>query len=415
MAINSFEDFLNAFKKRIPEGSGLIIDTSKMDELKKIYENKEKISKIEDFCVKASDVKDKQAEDKKKEEKQKQEEKQNKTVINEIAPSENKENTNDIANNQEADNSWKNALEKEWRFWGSDQNLVYEDASLPNEPEKLSFRFYKSEKDKNDRNFEAEISYNGPNNLTLTSQKGKTPDEKYFQKAVELAMKEGTAIEFGEIKSAEFKAKLLAACIKSGAEMVNMPDAEEMSKWPDELKKMVEDAKAQAGQTANSQEGNAANTENKQEIPSPQKLSAKEKIAALRAQIQQRNDKLDAATKDGKTLSAEERKAIEQEGMTAEEIKLRELRGQAKEGNKQAGHELDKRRYNTMTDEFKYEREVEVDEKGQAKTDDKGKPVYKKDKDGNFVYKVNDKGQKIKTPQYEAFLKNAANYLSQQK
>lgn len=414
MAINSFEDFLDAFKKRIPEGSGLIIDTSKMDELKKIYESKSKISKIEDFCVKASDVKNKQAEDKKKEEKQKQEqeEKQNKTVINEVAPSENKENTNDIANNQEVDNSWKNALEKEWRFWGSDQNLVYEDASLPNEPEKLSFRFYKSEKDKNDRNFDAEISYNGPNNLTLTSQKGKTPDEKYFQKAVELAMKDGTAIEFGEIKSAEFKAKLLAACIKSGAAMVNMPDAEEMSKWPDELKKMVEDAKAQTGQTANTQE---INNENKQEEQTQQKLSAAERIAALRTQIQQRNEKLNAATQEGKTLSKEEREAIEFEGMSAEEIKLRKLRGQAKDGDKKAAHELDQRRYNTMTDEFKYEREVDVDEKGQAKTDDKGKPVYKKDKDGNFVYKLNDKGQKIKTPQYEAFLKNSANHLSQQK
>ncbi len=413
--IKNFEDFLEAFKARIPQG--MVIDTEKMDDLKKIYETKGKIDKIENFCVKAEDVKNKQETNKE------QQNKENATVINEVAPQRSEENTNAPAPvaTQNEDNNWKSEIEKEWRFWGSENNLLYEDASLPNEPETLSLRFYKSEEDKKSHNFEAEISYNGPNNLTLTSPKGKTPDEKYFQKTVELAMKNGTAIEFGDIKSPEFKAKLLAACIKNGAEVTNMPTAEEIAKWPDELKKMVEDARTQAGQTANNQEGNTANTqeantENKQEEQSQQNSSTKNKIAELRARIQNRNANLEeareAAMITGGELLKEDVKAIEQEGMTAEEIKLRELRGQAKEGDKKAGHELDKRRYNTMTDEFKYEREVEVDEKGQAKTDDKGKPVYKKDKDGNFVYKQNDKGQKIKTAAYEAFLKRAGNNLS---
>lgn len=434
--IKNFEDFLEAFKSRIPQG--MVIDTQKMEDLKKIYENKGKISKIEDFCVKAEDVKQKQEQNKEQQNKENESSKKEKaTVINEVAPERSEENTNAPAPAQNEDSNWKSEIEKEWRFWGSDNGLIYEDSSLPNEPETLSLRFYKSEKDKKERNFDAEISYNGPNNLTLTSPKGQTPDEKYFQKAVELAMKNGTAIEFGDIKSPEFKAKLFAACIKNGAEVVNMPTAEEMAKWPDELKKMVEDAKTQAAQTANNQEGNTANaqgantnnnqentaantqeanTENKKEEQTQQNSSAKSKIAELRARIQNRNANLEeareAAMITGGELLKEDVKAIEQEGMTAEEIKLRELRGQAKEGNKQAGHELDKRRYNTMTDEFKYEREVEVDEKGQAKTDDKGKPVYKKDKDGNFVYKQNDKGQKIKTAAYEAFLKRAGNNLS---
>ena len=131
------------------------------------------------------------------------------------------------------------------------------------------------------------------------------------------------------------------------------------------------------------------------------------RIAELRKQIQNRNANMaeaqEAAMAAGGELRPEDKKAIEQEGMSAEEIKLRELRGQAQAGDKQARHELDARRYNTMTDEYKYKR---------LTTEENGKQVFVKDDNGNYMYETDENNKKIKTEAYQAFLKRAKENLS---
>ncbi len=390
----SFEEYKEEFQKNIPQG--YILNEEKLEQLKTAFEKGEKIN-VEDYYKKDETKKEDSKKDEKdnsqnndtpskedKVEDKKDENNVKKLVVNEgETAEEQKEKTSE-------DNLWKEAYAKEWRTWGEQNNLEFQDASVPSKGDSLSFRFI----DGKEQGFAAEITYDSPYNIRLRGSDGKIPDSKYFEKAVSMAVNNGTAIEFGNIKSPEFKAKLLAACYKQGnAQIINGPTAEEMAAWPDDLKKMVEDAKAQAGKTAPEKE-KETKTENKQEVKN-EPTAAMKRIAELRKQIQDRQSKLDAAAKD---ISPEERKAIEQEGMSAEEIKLRELRGQAKEGDKKAASELYARREKTLTDEFKYEREVEGVKDG--------KPIYKKDKDGNFVYKQNDKGQKIETAAYKAFLKN---------
>lgn len=293
-------------------------------------------------------------------------------------------------NSNTSDGSWKEAYAKEWRLWGVDNHLEYKDASLPSKGDALSFRFYESKS----KDYAAEITYTSPYSVSMRGCDGKIPDSKYFEKAVSMAINNGTAIEFGNIKSPEFKAKLLAACYKQGnAQVINAPSQEEMSQWPDNLKKMVEEAKTAAQKSAQQKETKKPTKQ--EEKTQTNNIS---KIAEMKKQILNRQAKLAEAKNSGKTLSPEEQKAIEQEGMSAEEIKLRDLRGLAKAGDKKAASELYARREKTLTDEFKYEREVEGEKDG--------KPVYKKDKDGNFIYKQNDKGQKIETAAYKAFLEN---------
>ena len=295
------------------------------------------------------------------------------------------------------DASWKEKIAQEWKVWGTKNKLEYQDASIPSKGDGLCFRF----RDGSNEDYAAEINYSSPYNLSIKGCNGKTPDSKYFEKAVSMAVANGTAIEFGNISSPEFKAKLLAACYKQGnIQIVNGPSAEEMASWPEELKKMIEEAKAAAPQQTQQEEKTPSQEDKTHPKQEEQELSpAQKRIAELRKQIQNRQSKLEAAAKD---ISPEERKAIEQEGMTAEEIKLRELRGQAKEGDKKAGHELDAHRYNTMTDEFKYKRLMTVEN---------GKEVPVKDDNGKDIYLTDDKGKKIKTDAYKAFLAKAGNNL----
>lgn len=378
----TFEEYKKEIQDKLPKG--YILDEDKMDKLKEAFDKGEKINE-QDF---AKPEKDSQ---KHEENNKDQKDKKVTRVSEDLAAEEENANSQDV--------SWKEAYAKEWKLWGDYNHLEFKDASIPTRDNALSFRFYEGKS----KDYAAEITYSSPYNISLRGSNGQIPDSKYFEKAVSMAVNNGTAIEFGNISSPEFKAKLLAACYKQGnAQIVNGPTEEEMSKWPDELKKMVADAQAASQQqTPPTQEQTQQPQE--QTPPQPEMTPAMKRIAELRKQIETRQSKLEDATKEGKTLSAEEQKAIEQEGMSAEEIKLRELRGQAKAGDKKAGHELDTRRYNTMTDEFKYKRLTK---------EENGKEVFVKDDNGNYIYETDDKGKKIKSDAYKAFLAKAGNNLT---
>ena len=380
----SFEEYIKELQKKLPKGT--VLDESKRDALKEAFEKGEKIN-IADFSKAAEEQTPAE-----------QQASTQATTINETV-----DNTPATNENESSDlnKSWKEEYAQEWQNWGEQNRLEFQDASIPSKGDGICFRFFEGKS----KDYAAEINYTSPYNVTIRGNGGKIPDNKYFEKTVSWAVAKGTAIEFGNITSPEFKAKLLAACYKQGnAQIVNGPTEEEIAAWPEELKKMVEDAKAAAQQQAPQQEQQAAPQPDQQaEAPQQEQTPAQKRIAELRQQIQDRHTKLDDATKNGKTLTPEEQKAIEQEGMSAEEIKLRELRGQAKAGDKKAGHELDARRYNTMTDDFKYKRLTK---------EENGKEVPLTDDNGNYMYEQDDNGKRVKSEAYKAFLRRAGNNLS---
>ena len=345
---------------------------------KKIQEAFDEGIKVEDFVVSVQ---------KEKQDSEKKEEPKNRLTINEGENS-----SKEQEKTQEENTSWKDIYHKEWKTWAEQNKQVLIDVNAPNADGPLSFRLYENEDKKSKGEFAAELSYNNPYNVSLKGYNEQIPDAMYFEKIVQMAKANGTAIEFGEIKTPEFKAKLWAACLRNKVNTVNTPGKEEFQQWPKQWQDYV---------TKAHQESNAENKEKeKEQTPSKPKTGA-ERIAELRQKKEELKEVELAAKAAGGEVKEEDRYTIL--GLTKEEIKLRELRGQAKDGDIKAQTELDKRRHKTMTDEYKYEREVELDDKGQPKKDENGKPVYKKDKDGNFVYKTNEKGQKIKTAAYQAF------------
>lgn len=318
-------------------------------------------------------------------------------------------------NEENADKSWKEKTLNSWKEWAdkNDKDLgVYED---PEHPEFLKFKVFSKGADKEKDQYENDVIYTSPTNVSIKGKDGKVPGIEAMEATIAAAKSvNGPNISFGNIQSPEFKANLMIACLRDPEiNMVNAPTAEEIATFPKELQDKI--AEAQAARAKKQPEN--TNESKPQEKTEPELSPAQKRIAELRKQIETRNANIaeakEAALVAGGELLDKDLKEISQEGMSAEEIKLRELRGQAKAGDKTAGHELDKRRYNTMTDEYKYVREVEMEADGKTeKKDEKGNPVYKRDKDGNFVYKTNEKGQRIKTPQYEAFLTKAGNNLS---
>lgn len=379
----TFDEYKKEVQSKLPEG--FVLDEDKLEKLKEAYDKGEKINE-QDFAKKANQNKDTQKSPKKT------------TTVNEGEIPEETTNTNS------EDASWKEKYAKEWKNWSIDNHLEFQDASVPTKGDALNLRFYEDKS----KDYAAEITYNSPYSISMRGSNGNIPDSKYFEKAVNMAINNGTAIEFGAINSPEFKAKLLAACYKQGnAQVINAPTEEEIATWPDNLKKMIEEAKLAGQQPVKEQPTPSQEQTPPKQETKPELTPAMKRIAELRKQIQTRNANLkeaeEAAMAAGGELRQEDKEAISKEGMSAEELKLRELRGQAKAGDKKAAHELDARRYNTMTDEFKYKRLTK---------EENGKEVFVKDDNGNYIYETDEKGKRIKTDAYQAFLTKAGKDMS---
>lgn len=364
----TFDEYKKEISESLPQG--YVLDENKLEELKKAFEKGEKIN-AQEFAIEEKST-------------------PKRTVINEESlPEEPRE--------EAQDSSWKEKYAKEWQLWGEHNRLEFKDASIPARGDALSFRFYEGKSN----DFAAEITYETPYNINLRGSDGKIPDSKYFEKAVSMAIENGTAIEFGNISSPEFKAKLLAACYKQGnAQIVNGPTEEEISKWPDNLKKLI----------AQSRPKPQPKQEQKQEQApqQPQEKTPIQKIAELRARIQARDEKIKKAQEEakasGKTFSEAEKETLYQEDMSAEEKLLRNLRKQSKSGDSKATQELYARREKTLTDDFKYNRVIMKNENDEPIYKD-GKPEYIKDEKGNYIYEQDENtGENIKSEAYKAFL-----------
>lgn len=327
---------------------------------------------------------------------------------------------------QDENTGWKEKTLNSWKEWANknDKDLgVYED---PEHPEFLKFKVFAKGADKEKDAYETDVIYTSQNNVSLKGKDGKVPNIEAMEAAVAAAKSvNGPNISFGNISSPEFKANLMIACLRDPEiNMVNAPTAEEIATFPKELQDKI--AEAQAARQKN-QENDSKTQETKTQSKETKEPETKEqkpelsptqkRIAELRKQIETRDANIaeakEAAMAAGGEVRQEDLDAIAKEGMTPEEIKLRELRGLAKNGDKDAAHQLDVRREKMMSDDYKYVREVEMEADGKTEKKDKdGKPVYKKDDKGNYVYKTDDKGNRVESDAYKAFKIRAAQNMS---
>lgn len=472
MADTTFKPF-DEVKEQLSQNlaEGMVIDDDKMGDLKKAYEAANgDLSKI-DLSLYSKPKEDTPAKP---------------AVVNQ-----------EPAQQSEApkEGNWKEDVLKEWQQWADKQEKVLATYNDPDHPENLSFRIYANKEAQAQDNYEADFSYSGPRNVTLKGKDGQVPADEYFDELVaQLKAANGPQIEFGNIRSDEFKAKLLAACLRDkDIVVVNGPNEQEIAGWDKGLQEKV--AKATAERENASQEEKSksplydaaknivkTSLEDKKELDL-EKLTPEDKVlymAAAMDVIEEMNQgkqieeirkakeeivfkgalKYDEAgkfldklpederkaaqkglksytfmalrnigkdrvgqrfekDKDGNIVSHEDKPAAkswkeidaQQDNLNDTQKKLRNLRLGVRNGDAKAKEEMDKRRAQTMTDEFKYVREVEMSEDGKTpKVDEKNKPVYKKDKDGNFVYQTDEKGSKIETDAYKAFKQRLNSY-----
>lgn len=352
--------------------------------------------------------------------------------------------------------NWKEDVLKEWQEWSNKNNKVLATYEDPEQKDNLSFRIYASKEAQAKNDFEADFAYSGPRNVTLKGKDGQVPADEYFDKLVaQLKAENGPQIEFGNIKSEEFKAKLLAACLRDKEiEVVKGPSPQEISAWPKELQDKVAAATEtrETRETPKKEEEKfllydaakkvvettfkdkteldienlkpedkvlymAAAMELKgKEIGEGQftikgALSAQEALNVIKSLPEEERTKVSPGMVKYKIYETQQKLAEHKKNMSKEQQDSMDLRQKYRSGDSKAREEMDKRRANTMTDEYKYVRETEMEADGKTpKADEKGNPIYKKDKDGKFVYKTDDKGNRIETPHYQAIKQRLNSY-----
>lgn len=234
MADKSFEELKEELKSKLE--AGYILDDEKMADLEQaLKDNGNDISKID---ISKYSKKEQEAPESSNDQKNQG------TVISDHDNS-GDENTHEPS--EPVDENWKEDYKREWRQWAEENNKEFEDVNIPGSGNDVQIRLFDSKEQKKKGEYAAQISYKSPHNVSLSGANGKVPDSKYFEQTVALAMKKnGPDIEFGDINSPEFKAKLLAACYTNGANPVNSPTEEEMAQWPKELQDMVNAAKEKA-------------------------------------------------------------------------------------------------------------------------------------------------------------------------
>jgi len=134
-------------------------------------------------------------------------------------------NVNEIVNEPE-DNNWIEKKRNSWKRWCEEEHTdpyIYEE----NKEFKtgLEFDVYKTQKDKEEGNKAASIHYESERDVTISTEKGKTPDYEFFDKLAKEAKSDGVpGITFEGEMTPEFKARLAVACLENGLNIENGPE-----------------------------------------------------------------------------------------------------------------------------------------------------------------------------------------------
>lgn len=139
------------------------------------------------------------------------------------------------AKNEETKN-WQEKTLSEWKNWAKDNHKRIETYEPETAPKNLAFKIYSNREEADKDNYEADIHYKESNHMVV---KGK-PGNEVFDGIVAMAKKNSNKITFGNIKSDEFKARLLLACLKDREiEAINAPKIEDLQNIPEDLKEAL--------------------------------------------------------------------------------------------------------------------------------------------------------------------------------
>lgn len=152
-----------------------------------------------------------------------------------------------VSAGQKEEKNWQEETLNSWKDWAKGHHKRIETYEPETAPKDLAFKIYPSNKEADKEKFEADIHYKEANHMVV---KGK-PGNEVFEGIVAMAKKNGNQIIFGNIKSDEFKARLLLACLKdSEIEMTNAPKIDDLQDIPEDLKEALHNqAKQKTGES----------------------------------------------------------------------------------------------------------------------------------------------------------------------
>ena len=132
---------------------------------------------------------------------------------------------------------WKDKTLAYWQEWSQKNNKIVQEYKPADEQTVLAFKVYENQEEAQKDVFDADISYDKENNVTIKGHQGKAPSDAVFAALVAQAKENGQEICFGDIKTDLFKAKLWLACLnEKDVKMVNPPKLSKLTDLPEDLR-----------------------------------------------------------------------------------------------------------------------------------------------------------------------------------
>lgn len=134
--------------------------------------------------------------------------------------------------------AWEDEIERGWKEYGEKH---YKKVDVAKEPGKVVVNVFEDEDKVKTQSPEAKIIYDGPDKISVGGRGDDIPDLSIFENIVAQSKKVSTKFRFGNIKDAEFKAKLMIACLRDAEiKIINGPSEEELKDIKPELKEILE-------------------------------------------------------------------------------------------------------------------------------------------------------------------------------
>lgn len=134
--------------------------------------------------------------------------------------------------------NWREETKKDWQEYAEKHEKK---AEITDTPEKVIVKIFANEEKAKVNVSEAAITYDGPNKVTLSGYNEEIPDLSIFENLIASSKKIGSKIKFGEIRDADFSAKLMIACLRNpDVEMVNAPKIEDLKGLSPKVKEILD-------------------------------------------------------------------------------------------------------------------------------------------------------------------------------
>lgn len=153
--------------------------------------------------------------------------------------------------------NWREDTFSEWKNWGRTHHKWVASYNDENNKDGLSLKIFADKTDQTKDNFETQILYRKHNHITVKGKDGKVPGNDVFDGIIATAKNGSKQICFGNIKSDEFKARLMLAClIEPEIEMINAPKIEDLKNIPEELMEALKNPAKRKTEIANQKRKN---------------------------------------------------------------------------------------------------------------------------------------------------------------